>query len=130
MTRAARLLAVIVAAGLLYAGCAAVLLAGGAAAGAGTVLYVRGALEATYDQPYDVVWQASLDGIKSLGLRPTKRDKGPAKGVIKTRRLDDKPVTIIVSPLTQKTTKVSIRVGTFGDEVSSTEILEAIEAKL
>lgn len=125
-----RLIAVVCAAGLLLTGCAAALVAGGVAAGAGTVLYVQGAMEATYDRSFDDVWQASQDGIKSLGLRPTKRDKSPTKGILKTRRLDDKPVTIVVRPLTEKTTKLTIRVGTFGDEVTSREILEAIDSQL
>lgn len=116
--------------GLLFTGCAAALLAGGVAAGAGTVFYVKGDLEITLDHPYEAVWQASLDGIKSLGLRASKREKGTEKGVIKTRRLDGKTVTILVFPLTQKTTKLSIRVGTFGDEESSREILKAIQAQL
>jgi len=125
-----RLLTVVCVIGLLFTGCAAALIAGGAAAGAGTVLYVGGDLESSFERSYDDVWQASLDGVKSLGLRPTKRDKQPKRGLIKTRRLDDKLVTIKVIPQTKNTTKVSIRVGTFGDKESSKEILEAIQSRL
>jgi len=130
MNRRIHLFLVIGAVGLVFTGCAAALVAGGVAAGAGTVLYVKGDLETTLERPYDNVWDASLEGIRALGLRPSRRDKGAEKGVIKARRLDGKTVTILVYPLTMKTTKLSIRVGTFGDEESSREILTAIEAKL
>jgi len=130
MNRRTYLFLVVGAVGLVFTGCAAALLAGGVAAGAGTVLYVKGDLQTTIERPYDDVWDASLEGIRALGLRPSRRDKGAEKGVIKTRRLDGKSVTILVYPQTRRTTKLSIRVGTFGDEESSLEILKAIEAKL
>ena len=117
-------------AGLLFTGCAAALLAGGVAAGAGAVFYVKGDLETTFDRSYDDVWEASLEGVQSLGLRAWKKEKGAEKGVIKTRRLDGKTVTIFVFPQTNQTSKLSIRIGAFGDEEGSREILKAIQAKL
>ena len=91
---------------------------------------MKGDLETTFDRSYDDVWEASLEGIQSLGLRPWKKEKEAKRGVIKTRRLDGRTVTIFVIPLTNRTTKLSIRIGAFGDEEGSREILKAIQAKL
>lgn len=116
--------------GLVISGCAPALIAGGAVAGAGTALYVRGEMNTTIDSPYDNVWRATLDGLNDLGMRPTIRDKQANKATIQTRRLDGKTVRIKITPYTKRTTNVSVRVGTFGDEASSKEIMDAIIAQL
>jgi len=117
--------------GLLMTGCATALIAGGAAAaGVGTVLYSKGDLETTLHSSQEEVWQACREGLQDLGLKVEKENQKPTKSILKSRQLDRKPVTLVIIPRTSKTTRLSIRVGTFGDEDASREILEAIEARL
>lgn len=113
--------------GSVSLGCAAAVVGGGAA---GTVLYMKGDLEKTIHAPYDQVYEAGLSGLKDLGLDVAETGKGTEKASIKSRRLDGKPIRINIAPQTKETTRISIRVGTFGDEQSSREILDAIEAHL
>jgi len=106
------------------------LVAGAVGGAAGGALYVRGDLEALMDNPYDKVWVASQAGLKDLGLGTKKARKGPEKATIESYRLDGKKITIRITPQTKDRTKLSIRVGTFGDEVTSREIYDAIKAHL
>lgn len=111
----------------LMTGCAAALVGGGVA---GSIFYVKGDLEKTIHASYDQVYDASLAGLKDLGLEVTETGKGTEKASIKSRRLDGKTIRINITPQMGKTTNISIRIGTFGDERSSREVLDAIEARL
>jgi hypothetical protein len=116
--------------GCLVTGCGAVLVAGAVGGAAGGVLYAKGDLEALADNSYNEVWEASQAGLKDLGLGISTAKELPQKAVIEARRLDGKEITITIRPQTKERTKLSIRVGTFGDEASSREIYDAIKAHL
>ena len=112
------------------AGCGPALIAGGAAVGAGTVMMAQGEVYSEFARPMDDVWKASLAVLKDLDLQIWDKDKRPSRGLIKARRLDGSPITIRLSPETRRTTKVAIRVGTFGDEDTSKLILDEIAGRL
>lgn len=109
------------------AGCGAAVIAGGAA---GSVFYVKGDLEATLENPYENVWDAAHKGLDDLGLTVTKEGKGSEEAEIETKRLDGKKIKIRIKPLTKNTSKINIRIGTFGDEAGSKQIFEAIKSHL
>ncbi|KPJ59167.1 MAG: hypothetical protein AMS15_07170 [Planctomycetes bacterium DG_23] len=109
-------------------GCALVV---GAAAGAAGVAYVKGEAEKTYDAPVERVYNAALTAVKDdLGLIVYESHFVGLEGEIKARRLDDKKVDIDLEAITERTTKVKIRVGTWGDEEYSRLIFSKIDKRL
>lgn len=118
-----------IAAGLLgaavvfQAGC---LIVAAGAAGAGTVAYVRGELEASLGNPYGNVVSASERAVDKLQFRKISTTGDALKTVIVARTAGDKRVEIQVTKLTDNLSKVRIRVGVFGDEAISMTVLEKI----
>ena len=109
-------------------GCFALLL--GAAAGAGTIAFVNGDLEYNFDASVEEVHGASVRALHKLGLPVSGdvSDKHNAK--IKSTYADGKDITITISALTEKSSKIQIRVGTFGDQTRSENILNTIQKYL
>src|SRR4051812_19018364 len=107
-TFAAGLFAVVLA---LQSGC--VLVAAGAAAGAGTVAYVRGELDATVSKSYENAVQASGRAIDQLQFAKISEQKDALSAKFTARTAQDKKVTIIVSKVSDTLTRVQIRVGVF-----------------
>ena len=116
--------------GFLLTGCGAILVAGAVGGAAGGVLYAKGDLEAIVDNSYQEVWNASQAGVRDLGLPLRKARKQPEKATVESERLDGKKIKITITPQTKDRTKLSIRVGTFGDKTTSREIYEAIKTHL
>jgi len=92
---------------------------------------VKGEAKKIYDAPIDQVYKAALIAVKDdLGLIVYESHLEGLDGEIKARRLDDKKVKIDLDVLTEKTTKVKIRVGTWGDEEYSGLIFSKIDQRL
>ena len=106
-------------------GCIAV----AAGAGAGAVAYVRGELEANLANDYNKVVQATRDAIKDLEFVKVSENKDALKALIIARTAMDKKIEINVTNMGGNT-KVTIRVGVFGDEQLSMSILDKIKANL
>ena len=98
----------------------------GAAAGAGGVVWVTGKLQQDLSASLDKTHAATLASLRKLRLpvMVNKKDKLTAK--VESEYADGKHVWIDLLYVTQSTTKVSIRVGTMGDEARSREILDNI----
>ncbi len=111
---------------LLNTGCAAVLLGGGAAAGAGTILYVKGELQSTEDVPIDKAWRATVLAVDDLGFAVTSRKKDAVSARLTALTADNKDVKITLNRKAEEVTHIGIRVGTFGDESLSRLILDKI----
>lgn len=122
-------LAVILAAGL-SSGCQLLLLGAGAAAGAGTVAYLQGELKTNLDAPLANALKASEDALKETGHSIIERTEGTGKGKLVARGAGDKRVEVNLRVLTPKATEIGIRVGTFGDEALSRQLLEKIQKRL
>ena len=105
-------------------GCFALLV--GAAAGAGGIIWVKGKLEQDVNASMSKVHQASVTALKKLELPiiSDKKDKMTAK--IESEYSDGKHVWVDLNQISNTSTKISIRVGTLGDEVRSRQILEKI----
>lgn len=115
---------------LLCNGCAVLLVGGAAAAGAGTVAYIRGELSATLDAGLDQTWSAAQATLKELEMPVTAQEKDGVSGKLTARASGDKKVIARLKKVSGTTTEVGIRVGTWGDETTSREILDRIKKRL
>lgn len=109
-------------------GCAALLI--GAAAGAGSVAYLRGELRSIEKASVDRTYSASLGALEKLEIFTTKKSKDKTTAQIIARRADDKKVTIRIKSLGDELVSLRIRVGMLGDEGTSRQILTEIKARL
>ena len=116
--------------GMLCNGCAVLLVGGAVAAGAGTVVYIKGELQATVDGTMDNVWTASQAALKDLQMPVTSEEKDALNGKLTARAAGDKKVTVRVKKVTGTSTEIGIRVGLWGDEPMSREILDKIKKHL
>ena len=113
------------AAGLLQSGCVGLL--AGAAAGAGTMAYVRGELDATLDQNYDQAVLAAGRAIDTLQFAKVSEQRDALNAILIARTAEDKKVEIKVTKTSDQLTTVAIRVGVFGDEAVARLVLEKIQ---
>lgn len=112
---------------LFQTGC--VVVAAGAA-GAGTVAYVRGELEASVPRGLPTAMVATRAALEQLKLIKISDKEDALTGVIVARTADDKKIEIKISAVGEGIAKVQIRVGVFGDKIVSTAILDRIKANL
>jgi hypothetical protein len=108
-------------------GCLAVV-AGGAAAGG--VAYVRGELRIDLDHRVASVNRAIEKAGNRLELHPISADSDQMGGQFVFRNAHDDKITVTSTARTDTTTSLSIRVGVFGDQQKSQQLLDAIRAQL
>jgi hypothetical protein len=99
-------------------------------AGAGTVAYLRGDLEVVEAADLNTMYAAVKKAAEQLELVVTRDTKDAMSAVIITRDAEDKKITIKLKATTENTTKISVRVGTFGSETKSRRIYEQIKENL
>ena len=117
----------LIAAPLLFLpGCILVAVAAGAAGAA----YVNGDLEATLEASPEKVVHASEAALKEMDVSVQSSDATAIDGRVVGRTALNKKVEITVKRETDRTSKISIRIDTFGDESLSRQIYEKIKAKL
>ncbi len=112
---------------VLVEGCVVAAVGGGAA---GTVAYIRGDLEAVEEKDIDAVYKATEKALEELGLVVSKKTKDALSAKIIARDAQDKKITIKLNATTEETTKLSIRIGTFGSETKSRLIYQKIRDNL
>jgi hypothetical protein len=110
-------------------GCTALLVGGAAAGGVGVTAYVMGDLEVVEAVPLDRAWGASKAAVDELEFAPVSDTKDEVSAKLVTRTAGDRTITIALRRQTDELTKISIRVGVFGDEALSQKILESIRAQ-
>lgn len=108
-------------------GCTAALVAGGAAAGIGTYKYIKGELQSTEKVSLDEAYQATEKAMDDLELTITSKQKDAFDGEVIARRATGKKVTIKLKRRSDSVTEIKIRVGTFGDEYISKDILDTMK---
>ena len=110
----------------LISGCAAIVV-GGAAAGAasGTYFYINGEMKTDYYASFDAVWSACEKTVADMRGLDVQRDKMLAKGNIEAV-IDDEKVQISVTYKAKDVTTVSVRIGLFGNKLSSQLIHDKI----
>ena len=112
------------------AGCAAVLVAGGAAAGAGVVYWVEGALRTTLGYPIRSVHDATVQSLKDLSIGIVADKTESFSGEIESALRGGSNVRVYLKAVSSTATEVTIRIGVFGDKAQSEMVLNAIEQRL
>ena len=107
-------------------GCAVALVG----AGAGSVAYLKGDLEAVLDKNVDQAYQATLKALDKLEISATKKEKDALSAVIIGRTAEDKKVAIKLKAAENNLTKLSIRIGMFGNRAQSQVIYDEIRKHL
>ena len=102
----------------------------GAVAGAGGMTYMKGALIHNVDNTVDEANEASLEALKDLQFFVVSDELNKRSSVIKAEYESGKKVSVFIDALTERSSKITIRVGTFGDQEESQAILNAILKKL
>lgn len=125
----ATLLAVATAASL-SAGCSLFLLGAGAAAGAGTVAYLKGELKTNLEAPLDKALKATEGALAEMQYSVLERTEAVGRWKLVAKGAGDKRVEVNLKKLTAGATAIGIRVGVFGDEAISRQILEKIQKRL
>jgi hypothetical protein len=125
--RAITLLTIGILAAASQSGC---LLAAAAGAAAGTVAYVSGDLESILEAPPEKVIHASKTTMNDMKFTIVSAQASATDGELIARTATDNRIKIQVRSASANTSKISIRVGTFGDESLSTQILAKIRENL
>jgi hypothetical protein len=97
---------------------------------AGTVAYIRGDLEAVESEDLDTVYQAAVKALEELEIGIISKSKDALTATINARDAQDKKINITLKRTAEQTTKISIRIGTFGDETKSRLIYKQINYNL
>jgi hypothetical protein len=101
-----------------------------AGAGAAGTAYVMGSLDSSLPATPQKVVEATESVLKDTDIRVVSKDATGLDGsVVATTALDTK-IQITIKRQDDKNSKISIRVGTFGDRELSEELFEKIKAKL
>ncbi len=118
--------AALFAAGLVLPGCVVVAVAAGAAG----VAYVNGDLEATLEATPPRVVDATEAALKELDVEIEPSERSGVDGRVVGRTALSRKVDVTVKRETETTSKLWIRIDTFGDQSLSRQILEKIRAHL
>ena len=100
------------------------------AGAAGTVAYVKGDLEVIESKKLDVVYDATKKALKDLELSISQDTKDQIGATVIARDSQDKKVTVKLTAVTDESTEISIRFGTFGNEAKSTMVYNKIKENL
>lgn len=111
----------------LTSGCIAVL--AGAGAGA-TVAYVRGDLDTTLDRNLDRSARATRKTIEQLEYVLVSHQQDALQAVFAARNASDQKLEIYLEKASDDSTKLKIRLGTFGNEALQNEILAKLKSNL
>jgi hypothetical protein len=98
----------------------------GAAAGAGTALWLSDKLTQQVNAPYEQTIRATKSALESLKLAMTKETRDVNITQIKAKYTDDREIWIDIRPVTESSTRIDVRVGMTGDKVASDKILKQI----
>ena len=101
----------------------------GVTAGTG-VAWNRGQLEAGLDHKIEAVHAAAQKALAQLEFATISDKQGSHEAQLVARTALDKKVEITLQRVTDRSTKVIIRVGAFGDETLSMSIWDKIKADL
>jgi hypothetical protein len=108
-------------------GCA--LFAVGAAAGAGYA-YAKGELKTTEPAPMDRTWDATVAAVKELQFPIVEQSKDALEARLVAKKAQDKDIRIKLNKVADNSTELHVRVGAFGDEAVSHEILDRIRKRV
>ena len=104
----------------------------GAAAGAGAAGYawVDGEVKTTEAAALNQTWDAAQAAMKDLQFPVTSQAKDALQGDLEARNASNTNISIKLKYISNSSTEIRIRVGTFGDETLSRIILGKINSHL
>lgn len=115
---------------IILSGCTVVLSSSESGTSVGGTSFVMGKLEDEVNIPVPKVERATLAAFKHLAL-PVVKERGDTLGTeLKAEAPDQETIWVSINPLTSSRSKIVIRVGLFGDEARSRQILKAIYRQL
>jgi Protein of unknown function (DUF3568) len=112
----------------LGSGCAVLLVGAAAGAGVGTYAYVNGELKDSETVSVDAARNATLAAMKDLGYAVVGDQKDALTAKITAVSTGDKKVYVTLTKQSDTNTEIRIRVGTFGDQNLSQQILDKIKS--
>lgn len=114
---------------LLSSGCAVLV---GGMIGGGVAGYFKGVLKTEENATFDKVWLAVVETVEQEDFEIVRKESGIGKALVEARILkkEDAVAYVTVAYKKPEVTKISIRVGVFGDEEESRRILGMIREKL
>jgi hypothetical protein len=130
MMNGMRGLAVVVLMGGLALSQGGCLIAAAAGAAGGTIAYVKGDLEGAVDGSVGQTVAAAKAAFEEMGMPVLSSYVAGSEGEVHARVGSDNKAKVKVTMLGEKSSKVNVRVGTFGDESLSREIYDKIKAKV
>lgn len=115
---------------LPLAGCPALLVAGGAAVGAGAIVWHAGWLQEDIPQPLYRVHRAAASALLDFDWQVGVNELEQDSGVVDAFTLEGKRVVVKTEKLADEKTRIRIRVGLMGDKERSREILDQLKKHL
>jgi hypothetical protein len=107
------------------------MLAGAAAGGAGTAVWLSGKLTQVYNVPYEKAVKASERALAALKLKIIKETSEAQVTQLKSEYTDGKDIWIDIKKVTDYSSKVEVRVGGVSyDKDAAAKILKKIERYL
>lgn len=119
--------AALLATAVLTSGCFALLVGAGAGAG---VAYVRGDLDVTLDAGFVSSVRAGEKTLAELKYSKVSATQDALQATLVSRSASDRRIELYFEKVTEKSTKLKIRVGTFGEESLQNEILTRLKSHL
>ncbi len=96
---------------------------------AGAVNYVAGELKSTEEVYLDKAWTATQEAIDDLELIVTSKEKDSFDGKLIASGAAGKEIKARLKKKSEELTEIRIRVGTYGDQSLSRQILETIKER-
>jgi hypothetical protein len=129
-----RCLGALALAALALANTGCLVVAGAAAAGGvAGYAYYRGSVPGDFAGSFEQVWAATQGALGDLGLPVTAALPGTGQGTLESHTSSGDHIEILVEalpPAQGPQTRVSVRVGLFGDQAVSDRILNQIQSRL
>lgn len=98
--------------------------------GTGTFSYVSGRLAWIYPTDIPTTWSATLKALEKLDIQVQDKAVDGLGGSIIAQRADQTKVFLTFEPVSQRATRVSIKIGAFGNREQSENIHALIQQEL
>lgn len=115
---------------LLFNLCGCVALVAGAAGGAGTAFWLEGKISQEVNASFSKAVKAVTTALEAMRLKITKTTVKDEVAQIMAEYTDGRTIWIDVHRISNKSSRIEIRVGATGDKAASRKILDKIKSYL
>lgn len=109
-------------------GCGAIIVGGAAAVG--TVAYVSGDLNTTLEVSFEQAVVATDAAIEENSIKQLTRNTDDSEAVYILQTVQEDRIEVKLTKATKNLTNITIRVGVFGDEALSNQVLDEIQERM